>query len=376
VTLRHRLSHPLSPQSWLARRLGKGLRTYGLAMVLGAFAANAEAHGCLDTLGSSKAAPTRDQTLEHALEATRAQRYVESDSLFALPSLAHWPLAHYFSGIAQLQRAEDLGDTAAFHRAHQLWGEMWVRLEKASSHEGDLLRGLVGLQWAATDQHYGRTWHGLGISLKAKSLLQKLPGCPEAQAALALLDYYREQLLPSWSPGGGDPAKAALRLREAAQRCRRMQPLFMTAWIWTQFDLARWPAGLETVDRYLQSYPDHRLYRQMRGDFLFRSGRHAEALDAYRKALNLYPTPATQVAQITGVTQPESASVRPMPTTIAPIGYLSCIGNLARIHAALGQKDSARHYLELWEAPRFKPFDPWLPASLKKALKPLRAQLR
>lgn len=365
-----------------------GFWVHGLILGLGAGATYAEAMGCLDTLPMPPAVSQAvgqavkqgeageralNQTLDSALKAMHGLHYAQADSLLRSAPLKTWPLAQYFSGILLLQRSEDLGDTAAFHQAHAHWGKLWSDLEKAQGLSQTLLRALVGLQWAATDQHYGKNWHALRISMQAKSLLTQSSQCPEAKAALALLDYYRSQLLPAWTPGGRKPRDAAQDLHLAAKSCRRMQPLFMTAWLWTQFDLAQWDSGLKTLTGYLQGYPNHRLYRQMRGDFLFRSGRPAEALQAYREAIALYPAPSPA-----GSAPPDlqRALTPPPPLWVTPVGYLGCAGNLARIHAALGQSDSARHYLDIWESPRFKPLDPWLPTSLKKALKPLRSKLR
>jgi tetratricopeptide (TPR) repeat protein len=346
------------------------------------------AQGCFD----SSPSVLFEQSLDSALADAQNLNYSDARRLFQTPVLKSTPLGLYFQGLAELQAAEDLGDTAAFYRADSLWPRImkkvefeWKR-EKFPVPENDgkakhppsgevktedinlsqprvdsLIWALSAVQWAGTQQKLGHSWRAVKLGLKARKPLQTLQDCPEARAALALLNYYRDQILPGWLPLTTSPEASAKTLEEALSKCRRMHPVFLSAWIWTQFDLARWKMGLAAIDTYLESYPTHRLFLQMRGDFLFRQGQLEKALIAYERVLSLYPSPSREPENWHGV---------------LPLGYLSCAGNLARIEAALNHKDKALTYLNIWEDKAFTPARPWLPASLKSALSGLRERIR
>jgi hypothetical protein len=310
------------------------------------------AKGCLDSQSTGPAELALDSALLHL----QNQDYGEAQRLWTSPLLAQKPLGMYFRGLHLIQLSEDEGDTLAFHQADKLWPEILKRLQRTDS----LLEGLTLLQWAGTQQKLGHSWSALRHSLKAKKILAKQVHCPEAQGALALLEYYRDQLLPKWVPGTRSAQECARELRQAAEQCHRLQPLLLGAWVWTQFDLGQWKDGLKAIAQLLEGHPRHRLYLQMRGDFEFRSGDFTAARETYELARSLYPRPSRYPGEWKGR---------------LPLGYLSCTGNLARIEAALHQNEKALSYLAIWEDPLFQPAQKWLPASLKKALKPLRGEL-
>jgi len=295
-------------------------------------------------------------------------QYERALSKLKSPLLDSLPLARYLRGLVLLNREEDWGDTAAFWKAVDLWSGLWKeappsRLDKAdpvsdslgrTENQGELVRALAGLQWAAAEQFRGHAWKSASLSLKAREKLKPLRDCPEAEAALALFEYYRGSLLSSLPFISVDPNRSLARLDSSAALAGRLGPLFRTAWIWMIFDQKQYDKGLKAIDRYLTSFPGHRLYRQMEGDFEFHRGQTAKALEVYRGVRDTYALDTLWRSE-----------------NRLPLGYLAACGNLARIHAALGHRDSTHYYLALWRDPKFEKAQPWLPASLKKALKSL-----
>ncbi len=335
------------------------------------------AQGCLDGAPS----PAMGLALDSALEGTQNLDYADARRRFQSANLEAWPLARYFRGLLELQATEDQGDTTAFYRSDSLWprlmGDLESQWKEGKSSSGlatrqeqaetrsqirvdSLIWGLSAMQWAGTQQKLGHSWRSVKLGVKARKHLQAMQDCPEAQAALALLNYYRDQILPRWFPMTTSPEASAQALGKALRKCRRLQPLLLNAWIWTQFDHAHWDAGLTAIDGYLQMHPNHRLFLQMRGDFLYRQGNLEMASAAYQKVFSLYPTPNSEPKLWEG---------------LLPVGYLACVGNLARIEAGLNHQAKALAYLDIWEAKTFVSARPWLPASLKSALTGLREQL-
>jgi tetratricopeptide (TPR) repeat protein len=317
--------------------------------------------------------------LDSALYNLQQMEYDKAEAWFASPTLKDEPSTQYFRGLMLLQRFEDRGDTLDLYRADSLWPTILQNihspskthpskrphptsdtLQQTRARTNPLLEGLTLLQWAGTQQKRGKQWKAIQFSMKARKILATQGECPEAKGALALMEYYRDQLLPKWLPGGGAALKSAENLKMAAEKCGRLKPLFLGAWVWTQFDHGQWKTGLEAIHHLLRTNPDHRLYLQMKGDFQFRQGDLAAAKATYQHTLSLYPKPSRTPSQWHGQ---------------LPLGYLACHGNLARIGAGLGQKEMALEHLAIWEDPLFHIASPWLPQSLIKALKPLRQEL-
>lgn len=335
-----------------------------LGLFLGLFlvAESSATQGCLDRIGR----PDADSLLNRGLELAQQGSYDSALLTLHAPALQSWRGTPYFRGLILLQTQEDLGDTAAFFEAAKLWSGLWTTpikpepLPQGAAWENlALIRALAGLQWAGTLQKRGHTWQSTRLSLQAQKALKPLRNCPEAEAALALFDYYSAVLLAKIPFVGDDRNAAAHRLDSASRLCFRLGPVLRTAWLWTEFDQGHYQAGIAPLGESLARYPEHRLYRQMLGDFQFRQGRYSEALASYRQAFSAYARPAPGVSW-----------------KLLPVGYLSCAGNLARIHAALGAKDSALVYLDIWESPTYASLREWLPPSLATALKPLRNRLK
>ncbi len=319
--------------------------------------------GCLDRIGHLEA----DSLLNRGLEWAQQGDYESALQTLNSPALLSWRGTPYFRGLVLLQKTEDLGDTAAFFEASQLWSQLWKGSAKTDSNSEKswasanlpLIRTLAGLQWAGALQKRGQTWKSTRISLQAQKALKAQRNCPEAEAGLALFDYYSAVLLAKIPFVSDDRQAAAHRLDSASRLCFRLGSVLRTAWLWTEFDQGRYQAGLDHLQESLTRYPNHRLNRQMLGDFQFRKGLVKEALASYRIAFSAYRPPQPRVSW-----------------KLLPIGYLSCAGNLARIHAALGAKDSALVYLDIWEAKPYASLQEWLPPSLVSALKPLRNRLK
>jgi tetratricopeptide (TPR) repeat protein len=152
---------------------------------------------------------------------------------------------------------------------------------------------------------------------------------------------------------GGDQRDRGLLLTQQAASSRSpFREAFRTSLLWIRYERGEYAEALRVVREARAIWPDNRLYRQAEGDVLFRLNRLPEALETYRTSFREYQGLET-----------------------LPVGRLSAAGNLARIHAAMGQRDSARAWLDTLDAPRYRAVRRWLPASLVRDLAPVRREL-
>jgi tetratricopeptide (TPR) repeat protein len=207
-------------------------------------------------------------------------------------------------------------------------------------------------------------------SLEGRDLASALDGRSAASVAQDLMDqgwdspelrgivggylFWKSQSLgPLGRLFGGDQRDRGLLLtRQAAASRSPFREAFRTSLLWIRYERGEYAEALRVVREARAIWPDNRLYRQAEGDVLFRLNRLPEALDTYRTSFREYQDLET-----------------------LPVGRLSAAGNLARIHAAMGQRDSARAWLDTLDATRYRAVRRWLPASLVRDLAPVRREL-
>lgn len=302
-----------------------------------------------------------DPALIAALGLMYRMEYESADSaiLSALP--AGTPGRHYFRGLNQFNRFNDRGDVSALLRAESLWTEVG-RMEyrnpssRASSDSVnfELYRGLSTLQLSYVAKITSHDMRAAHLGRKAAGQLRPLSDKAEAAAALALYDYYKAALLKGvdWLPFvKADISTPLKRLEASVPASRYLRDVLQTSLLWLYYDAGRYHEGLRLVNDFLVRFPDNRTYRQIRADFLYRRdgpGDVASARDLHEVLKKEYTA---------------LMAACPPPGCI-PIGYLSSVGNLAKIYGKLGRADLRKEQIEIWSSTRFKGYLSWLPASL------------
>lgn len=291
--------------------------------------------------------------------------YASADSQLApLPDIA---ARAYFRGLIQAARCNDLGDTAALSAAEA----QWLRLDSAGevkAHplgkgipQSTVYRGLAQLQLSyVASQRHGRI-RAARLGRKAAKTLEYRPEFAESEAALALFDYYKAELLKgvAWLPFvTADRAGPLKRLEAAIPRSRYLKDILQTSLLWIHYDAGRYDAGLPAIREFLSRYPGNRPARAMKADFLFRKG----ALDS---ALSIHQSLAAEY---------KSLQAAAPPGTRIPIGYLCSIGNLAKIHAAQGRRAELDGDLAIWYSPAHSGIMDWLPESLVREVGALKKE--
>ncbi len=298
--------------------------------------------------------PRYDGALLSAMDQTFRMDYAKAESTVTqLPFDA--PERPYFAGLACVSRFQDLGDTAALRRGENFWNKL---VESPRSFHGDsaqvlLYRGLAALQLSYVASIRGSTFRAASMAWTARGLLLPIAGRPEADAGLALFDYYREHVLekirflPFVNPNADLPFQ---RLEAAVNNSRYLHDGLRVSVFWIHVDRKETDSALKIVDAFLMRYPNNRLARQMRGSALYRGGRLNEARLVYEGLL------------------PEYTALKTTSPNFPAIGYSSSVGNLARIYFGLGMKAQAGARLAEWRALCRSGLEPWLPTSLKKDL--------
>jgi hypothetical protein len=192
----------------------------------------------------------------------------------------------------------------------------------------------------------------------------------EAEAALALYDYYKAQLLKgvAWLPFVKADRQGTLnRLEAAIPRSPYLGEILETSLLWIYYDAGRYGDGLPAIRNFLARHPGNRPYRQMLADFLFRRGDTASAdLDS---ALALHVRLAAEYQAL--------KAVYPPPAYL-PLGYLCSVGNLAKIYASRPSSQKRSDLLEqqfaIWYSPEYSGIMKWLPASLEREVSTLRKE--
>ncbi len=259
----------------------------------------------------------------------------------------------YFTGLVLMNRFQDLGDTAALRRAESIWGNLSAQSAHYSedSAQARVYRGLATLQESYIAAIRGSQMRSGSLALTARGQLSPLSGIAEADAALALFDYYRQQVLKTIPFVHPDTRIPLQRLEAAADSSRYLRDMFRISAFWMLVDRKELDPALEISDEFLRRYPHNRMARQMRGSALFHQGRFSEARIVYEDLLSEY------------------ARLRDaLPPNCLPVGYYCAVGNLARIYSGLGMKPEASARLAEWRKALDSGLSTWLPASLKKDL--------
>lgn len=300
--------------------------------------------------------PQYDAPLLAAMQQTFGMQYGKADSIVArLPR--DIPEQPYFSGLACMTRFQDLGDTSALRRAENFWMRLInndpPQTFHADSAQLQLYRGLASLQLSYLASLRGSNLRAASLALSGRSLFLASHDWAEAEAGLALFDYYREHALekirfiPFFHPDSDPPLQ---HLEAAAEKSRYLRDGLRVSVFWIHVDRNETDSALGISDDFLKRFPENRLMRQMRGSALYRGGRLAEARKVYEDLL------------------PEYAALKNSLPNFPPLGYACCVGNLARIYAGLGMKAESASKLAEWRNLSRFGLEPWLPSSLKKEL--------
>lgn len=282
--------------------------------------------------------------------------YGAADSaLRALPS-GSASLA-YFRGLVLFNRFNDLGDTASLFRAAALWQEVVDRAPDSAANSA-LYSGLSELQLSYVASLTGHPLRAAALGRKANARLRPLRGFAEADAALALYDYYKAALFKgvSWLPFVKADVDGPLhRLEKAVPKSRYLGKVLQTSLLWLYYDDGAYDKGLALMEPFLAQFPGNRLGRQIAADFHFRKKDFGSARDLQEKLKAEY----------------ESLGASHANAGELPIGYLSAVGNLVKVYAALGQADLREKYLAVWSSSEYRDVMPWLPGSLRREVKAL-----
>jgi hypothetical protein len=313
--------------------------------------------------------PAFDPVLTRALDTLQRGAYAAADSL--LRGLPDVPARGYFRGLALAARCNDLGDTAALTAAEAEWerldraGDERASPLAADPHYG-LYRGLAELQLSYVASLRGSRVMAARLGRRAAKRLEGQRGFAESEAALALYDYYKAELLKGmeWLPFvKADRAGPLRRLEAAVPRSRYLHATLLASLLWIYYDTGRYAEGLPRVRGFLARYPGNRVWRQMLADFHFRGA--SDGAGSLDSALALHLGLAAEYQSL--------SAVYPPPAYL-PLGYLCSVGNLAKIYAAQGKRDLLEGQLRIWEEPRYQGLRPWLPASLVREVAALRKE--
>src|SRR5690606_11666652 len=135
----------------------------------------------------------------------------------------------------------------------------------------------------------------------------------------------------------------------AAEASPALRDMFLASLFWIHIDHGRTTAAAGIADAFLKRHPGNRLVREMRAAALYRAGRLPEARGEY-EALR---------AEYAGL---------PRGDAVLPLGYYRSVGNLARLHAARGDRAAADSLLTAWRRAEEAGLTPWLPSALKRDL--------
>jgi hypothetical protein len=297
------------------------------------------------------------------MEGIYAAEYAAADSI--LSALPDGPARAYFRGLVGINRFNDLGDTAALTSAEILWD----RLDRAGDSAASVMRrdpnfplyrGLAQLQSSYVANLRGGRIRSALLGRKAVKTLSPLQQFAEAKAALALYDYYKAEILEGvdWIPfvSKADREKPLHALAEAIPRSRYLSVVLHTSLIWIYYDLGRYPKGVGPIDAFLAAHPRNRPYRAMLADFRYRQG-DLDSAERIHVAL---------AAEYLGLGRNAPVAGR------LPLGYLSSVGNLAKISASRKRKDELDRHLAVWYSPEYGGIIKWLPASLRREVDSLK----
>lgn len=259
--------------------------------------------------------------------------------------------------VVGLARFADLHDTASLPSLHRWLDQAQGGLEADTSGSGRLLRLLALSQSSYLASLEGRDFAAALAGRKAAALARELHdegrASDDTKGVLGGYLFWKAQSLGALRGAfGGDTRTRGLAwTAEAAASESPLREAYRTSLLWMRFERGEYPAALQVARDGLAQNPGNRLYRQAEGDVLFRMRRYDEALAAYRRAW----------ADYQGV-------------EVLPVNRWAVAGNLARIHLAAGNRDSARIWYARWSRPPAG-VSRWLPASLVREMKPVGRSL-
>ena len=259
--------------------------------------------------------------------------------------------------VVALSRFEDLHDPALIRESRARIEALLERMPDESASQ-QFLKALALVQASVI---YGKTGDNLKAALRGRkaaqlcqSLLDQGQRSPDLDGILGGYLFWKAQSLGmARSLFGGDTRARGIRLTEsAASSDSPFRDAYRTSLVWIRFEQGKYGEALSICQKALGEMPNHHLWLQAKGDMLFRLGRLDEALATYRQSHS----------DLIGV-------------EVLPVNLLSAAGNLGRIHYAAGRMDSARKWIQAFDAPAGKSARPWLPASLVREIQPLRKKL-
>jgi tetratricopeptide (TPR) repeat protein len=291
--------------------------------------------------------------LRSGMESVYRMDYAAAEKTFLEGLPATSPRRAFYAGLVNMHRLFDWGDTAALRRAEAQWEPLSPRGEPTEAFRGAdpetlrLYRGLAGLQLSYAASLRGQRLRSGMLALAAQRQLSA-SDAPEARAALMLFGHYRGKVLeklPFVDPAGFPFEE----FRIAAAASGPLEDLFLGSLFWICLEQGRHAEALALSEGFQARYPGNRMARELRAAALFRSGDLAGAREEQEKLWREY------------------LELRPLPGRL-PLGRHRAAGNLARIHAALGNGDEAGIYRTEWERAVRGAAGPWLPGSLKREL--------
>lgn len=291
--------------------------------------------------------------MRKALDQVYRMEYAAAEETLTKGLPPESPARPYFMGLACMNRFLDLGDTLALRRGEGYLetlsprGEASPVFRKTEPGELRLYRGLAGVQLSYAATLRGQRLRAAALALAADGLLENLKA-PEARATRMLFAYYRGRLLEKL-PFVDEAALDVPAFRDAVAESPALREMFLGSLFWIHMDARRYGAAQAIAADFLDRFPENRLMRQMRGDLWFRSGKPAEARAAYEKLRDEY-------------------AALPAGAGRLPLGYYRCVGNLARIEAAAGNRAAAAARLAEWNRAESLGLMPWLPPVLRRDL--------
>lgn len=311
------------------------------------------------------ALPSRSDApvVRQALERLARMEYAAADSTLA--TLPPGPARPFFTGLSALNRFLDLGDTVALRRAEDAWDSLSPRgaplpaFRIVDPGTLKLYRGLAGMQLSYAASLRGQRLRSTALALAARGLLEELAreakaagrgAPPEARATLMLYEYYRGRLLEK-VPFVGEAVFDAKAFTRAADASPALRDVLLGSLFWIHVDNGRFAAADDILTDFLGRSPENRMARQMRAVARYRAGRLDEARAEFEALKAEY-----------------AALDAKRPAGTLPLGYYRSVGNLARLHAARGDRRATDEALAEWRRAEAAGLMPWMPSALRRDL--------
>ncbi len=266
-------------------------------------------------------------------------------------------LSQFFRGVVRLAQFNDLGDTIALNHAYALFDS--VQTSKQSSIQAfpkDLLVGLALMQQSYIHTIKGEQVKAFWLTQKGIKRLKKHPDYIEAQCTIHLYNYYKRAFAKylKWLPFvNTDRTIHRQFLNNHFDKSNYFWTFYITPLIWFHFDIGDYKSGLTLAKSFLKRYPNHRPYRLIKADFLYKLKEYPKAQQEFERVLSEYETYYA------------SHPSKPYIT----INLCNARGNLTRVNYDMGNAKQKAKYKALWFSNECQQWEPWLPKSLKKDLK-------